>query len=111
MTAITFQVGFTGSPDESDIRAANYIITNENDRIIAENRNRDENNQLPLLPNGTGAEIKASYLVLLEAIITSAHASYVTQANDREVENANIKELWRDASDVQRTAAIAALTQ
>lgn len=84
MSAITFTIGFTGSPDASDILGARRIVRIRNDEITAENARRAAQtpplSALPLLPFATGAELKASYLGILLETVTSAHASYVAQA-------------------------------
>ena len=104
--AITLTVDFTGSPTEQDIRGAKRIIRLENERRAAD---LDENGDplLPPLPDSTSAELKSSYLGLLEAIITNAHASYIKQDDAASVEEA--KTLWQSATNAQRQAAIAAM--
>lgn len=94
MSAITFTLGFTGTPDLDDILAARHIVRLENERRTAQNVAITEENvrraaqdpplaALPLLailPTATGAELKASYLGLFLATVTSAHLSYIEQA-------------------------------
>ena len=100
MTAITFQVAFTGTPDEFDVRGATRIVEQENAKRSV------DGDVLPQLPLSTGAELKASYLELLDNIVTGAHASYIAQASEAKQ---TVKELWKNATDAERAAALAAL--
>ena len=111
--ALEWQVGFTGTPGDHDIDAATLIIGNKNAEIEAENERRaaldPPEDPLPLLPLETTAELKASYLSVLAEIVETAHNDYARQAAEQQEQEANVKELWRDASPAQRAAAIAAL--
>ena len=101
MSAITFSVDFSGTPDEMDRAAAQYIVDEENARRAA---------QVPPetpLPDGTGAELKASYLQMLEQIITNAHASYLKQFRTKEIRDVKVR--WDLATDAERAAALAEL--
>ena len=103
MTAITFtSLDFTGTPDDSDIQAAKMIINQENVRRAAL-----ETPETPL-PMSTGAELKASYLELVLDKVTRIHASYAKQAAERSL-TADAKQLWSDATQAQRDAAVVAL--
>ena len=113
MSAITFSVDFTGTPDEYDIAAAQFVIDAENVRITAENEQRAAEDPplppLPLLPDGTGAEIKSSYLSELGKAVDSAHANYAKAARTQSLET-QVRQAWIDATDAQRAAALAALS-
>jgi hypothetical protein len=100
MTAITFTVTFTGSPDDFDVRGATRIVELENAKRTA------DGDVLPQLPLATDSQLKASYLEMLEAIITKAHANYIVQASDVET---SVRDLWKNATDAERAAALTAL--
>ena len=55
MSAITFSVDFSGTPDEYDRAGAKFVIDNENARITAANEAAAQEDppgaQLPLLPD------------------------------------------------------------
>ena len=104
-TNLAFQVGFTGTTTENDIAAARFIIDSENVRRAAIDPPESP------LPTGNSAEIKASYLTILAEIVTKAHNSYIIQAGNKSEEEANVGSLWKEATQAQRDAAIAALTQ
>ena len=99
--ALTWSVDFSGNPDRSDRDAAQWLIDNENARRAAMDP------PLSPLPSGNGAELKASYLAVLTETINSTHASYIQQAAEKTQQD--VRELWRNASEVQRQAAITAL--
>lgn len=71
---VVYSIDFTGTPDADDVLAARHIIFLENQRRAA------------LTPPGTPlatatpANVKASYLTILLATITSAHLSYIQQS-------------------------------
>jgi hypothetical protein len=103
MSAITFSIDFTGTPDSTDVEAAKLIIQKENDRRAALDPPE------AALPDGTGAELKTSYLSLLADIVANAHGSYANQAAAEKLKTQSVESLWASATDAQRTAAIAAL--
>ena len=103
MSAITFSVGFTGTPDEYDIAAAQYVIDAENARRAAQDPPESP------LPDGSGAEIKSSYLGELGKAVDSAHANYAKAARTQSLET-QVRQAWIDATDAQRAAALAALS-
>lgn len=74
-STITFTPpGFTGSASADDVLAANYAIGLENKGIT---------DFLPPgvpLPTDGAANLKASYLTLVTAIITATHNKYITDA-------------------------------
>ena len=113
MSAITFSVDFTGTPDEYDIAAAKFVIDNENARITAANEAAAQEDPpgpvLPLLPDSNGAEIKSSYLGELGKAVDSAHANYAKAARTQSLET-QVRQAWIDATDAQRAAALAALS-
>ena len=104
--AIDFTVNFSGTPSEQDIRGATRIIELENARRLTDVDDNDDP-ILPPLPYATGAELKASYLAMLVEIVTRAHASYIQQDDAETSQTA--KELWGEATDAQRQAALTAL--
>jgi hypothetical protein len=74
-SAIIFgELIYSGTPNADDVLAARYIVGIENKRLAA------------LTPPGTpfptnnAANLKASYISILIALITSAHSSYIAQA-------------------------------
>lgn len=74
-STITFgELTYSGVPSSDDVLAAKYIVGLENKKRAA---------QIPPgtpLPVDTNANLKASYLSILIAIVTSSHASYISQA-------------------------------
>ena len=103
---ITFSgLDFSGTPNDFDKRGATLIVEQENARRLTD---VDENGDplLPPLPYGTGAELKASYLGILLNTVNKAHASYVNQASTADQ---IVKELWKEATDAERQAALTAL--
>ena len=100
MSAITFSVGFSGTPDEFDIAAARFVIDAENARRAAA-----DPPETPL-PDGTGAELKASYLGELESAVDNAHANYAKAARKNE-QDTRISNKWQDLTDDQRARIIA----
>lgn len=123
MTAITFAVQFTGSPDADDRRASLLILNEENARLTAYNVEATAFNAtnpppvtprplLTLLPVSTGAERKSSYETMLAVRITQVHEKYIKQAT--ELVNADttfqdLRPLWADANSTKKAAAVAAL--
>lgn len=103
MTAITFTgLNFTGTADDFDTGAAKSIVTQENDRraLLVP--------PLPPLAMATGAQLKTSYLELLLERVKQIHLSYIEQVAEESL-RADAKQLWRNATDAQRAAAIIAL--
>lgn len=83
-SAITFgSLNYTGTPSSDDVLAATFIVRLENEKIAAQNAilaaQDPPGEPLPLW-NTVGAGLKTSYLAILTAIITNAHASYIQQA-------------------------------
>ena len=99
--AIDFTVAYTGSPSELDVAGANKRVEDENARRAAL-----DPPGTPLLLS-TGAELKASYLEVLAADITRAHASKVLEANETSL--AVAKAFWDTATEAERASAIVAL--
>ena len=99
--ALSITTNITGTPNELDRRAARLIVARENARRAA------------LDPPGTAllvgndAQLAASYITVLNALLASSHASYVEQASREAYDNA--KAIWDAATDAQRAAALAAL--
>jgi hypothetical protein len=94
------------TPDAEDRRAMEFIIGLENTRRAA------------LTPPGTplvfstAAERKTAYETCLNALMISAHASYIKQANESVLADPqfqDLRPLWKDASVEKKAAAIAAL--
>jgi hypothetical protein len=94
MSAITFTVNFTGVPDQEDQLAARHKVALENAAIAVQNAATTAENARraaldppeaplplkPLLPSGTNAELKSSYLSILGGTVTTAHASWAQLA-------------------------------
>ena len=71
-------VTFSGTPDADDVRAARQAI-------FIENRNRAALNPPGVaLPSSTAAEVKASYLTILTAIITDLHQQNILRGKGRD---------------------------
>ena len=80
---LTFTLNFTETPNEDEVRAARYIIDNENARITQANEQLEEDQEpTPLYPQSTGGQLKSSYLSILSDRVGDVHASYVEQAKE-----------------------------
>lgn len=99
--ALTLTATVSGTPNEDDFRAARFIVDQENERRAAADPVETS------LPDGTNAELRDSYEVMLGQILDRAHASYIEQSDVATLRDA--KALWKDATDAQRQAALAAL--
>lgn len=112
MSAITFTVDFTGTPDADDILAARHIVRLENERrtalntaTTAENARRAAQTPpleplplLPILPTATGAQLKASYLGILSSRnLTDAHLDYIRQAKSAAAVEAQLTDADKQA--------------
>lgn len=99
---ITISVSISGSADEADKRAALLLVEAENTRRAAMDP--------PDTPLGTTplATLATSYETVLQQMLDAAHLSYVQQSHDRTLDQ-QAKQLWADATDAQRAAAISAL--
>ena len=86
--AITIAVGITGTPDETDKRAATYVV----DAAGLEYNNI--------------AELAAHYETLLGQVVNSAHVNYAKASN--KVSYGEIKPLWDVADDATRAAMVTA---
>lgn len=75
-SAITFTVGYSGSPSASDIRTAKWAIAQENARRKAADPNA------VMLTNAPAAALKASYLVVLSNVISNFHIEASVKAAD-----------------------------
>ncbi len=96
--AIVITTNATGTIDPPDRRAMDYIIDQENARRAA---------LTPpgiALPISTAAERKASYETCLNAIMVTAHASYVAQAGIDLADVRAIRQALPNATDAQLTA-------
>ena len=100
----SFNVTLQNGETEKDADAARLIVTQENNRRAEENLEG-----VTALPMGTISELKASYETCLEAIVLAAHTSYQKQAAQAHSLEQDAKQLWEDASNAQREAAITAL--
>lgn len=105
MTTLAISVNVT-NPDVSDARAMKHMIRLENDRRALLNPPG------VALPLSTAAERRSSYETILSATMTSAHLSYIQQANtaaDSDPEFKDLRPLWVDATSAKKAAALAAL--
>jgi hypothetical protein len=75
---IAITVNFTGTPDAEDILAANQIVFSENKDRAALN---PPGTPLPL---STAAELKASYISLLQAEIIRRHVTNILNAKSND---------------------------
>lgn len=94
--ALAFTVDVSGSPAGNDIEAATFAV---------EAYNEANGTTLATSPTAT---LAASYETVLAAALVAAHASYGKTAADNSLES-QARQLWRDASDAERAAAITAL--
>ena len=99
----SFNVTLQSGETEKDADAARLIVTQEN------NRRAEASPPESALPMGTVGELKASYEICLEGIVLAAHVSYQKQAAEALSLEQDAKQLWEDASNAQREAAITAL--
>jgi hypothetical protein len=105
MTTLSLTTNVT-NPDAEDTRAMKYMIGLENTRRASLTPPGTP------LPSSTGPERRTSYEIILAATMTSAHLSYVTQANtaaDADPEFKDLRPLWADATPAKKAAALAAL--
>ena len=104
---MTITVTINDATTEADQGAATHVVENENAR-----RTAAATDEAPavLLPTTPAAELKASYEDVLAATLVRAHASYQKQAAVAQESEQNVRELWNNASNAQRQAAVAALT-
>lgn len=101
---LAFTVNVSGSPSENDKLAATKIVEEENAR-----RALEEPPGTPL-PYATLQELAASYETVLASIVEKAHNGWAESAK-REALESTVKDLWLNATDAQRQAAIAALQE
>ena len=94
---ITWSVDYSGTPNDFDINGAKSAIDKYN-----------EERQTPL-PNSTGAEIKASYLILCDEVIDRWHDSNAREAANNFIKDNQIIQRLKLASDADRAAVLAAL--
>lgn len=99
---LAIAVTVSGTADESDLRAARFMVAQENARRAALTPPGTP------LPTSTGAELRTSYQTVLSAVVVSAHGSYVKQSSEAALRN-EFKTAFDAATDAQRAAALAAL--
>jgi hypothetical protein len=99
----TFNVVLQNGETEKDADAAKLIVNQENARRAELDPPEDA------LPMSNTAELKASYEWCLEQTVLKAHESYQKQAAEALSLEADAKQLWEDATNAQRQAAITAL--
>jgi len=75
---ILLTVTYTGTPDADDVLAARQVVFTENKDRAGLNPPGSP------LPSSTTAELKASYLSLLQAQVTQRHANNILQAKSDE---------------------------
>lgn len=104
--ALNFEVTITapGGLTEADKLAAIDQVEKENVRRAA------LETPLPALPYATLQELADSYETLASQILNNAHNDYKRQAAEEDLNElkAQLDALWRDATDADRQAAIAA---
>ena len=110
MTNLTFNTSWTGTPNEFDINAAHFLVDLENAKLAAE-----EPPGTPL-PKSNNAQLKSSVETILNATQLKSWSSYGDQAvaagyvaGTPEKTNSEVKDLYKNATDAGRLAAIAAL--
>ena len=103
---LSIAVNLTGTPSEADIQAATKIVTLENERRLTD---VDENGDplLPPLPTSPLGALASSYETQLVKLLERAHADYAEQFKTDQLQSA--KERWKNSTDAQRAAALAAL--
>ena len=99
----TFNVVLQNGESEKDADAAKLVVTQENNHRAEADPVEDA------LPMGTIGELKASYELCLEKIILDTHMNYQKQAAEALSQSLDAKQLWEDATNAQREAAITAL--
>jgi hypothetical protein len=100
MSSITWSVDFTGTPDEVDLRAAEMIVDEENAWRAAQDP------PVAALPFGIAAEKKSSSITVVAKRVTNQWNSYREAASEVKPD---VRQLWIDATDTQRAAALIAL--
>lgn len=101
---LSFAVNVTGTPSENDILAATKIVEEENAKRAAE-----EPPGTPL-PYSNLSELASSYETVLASIVEKAHTGWAKAAKQEALET-QVKDLWLNATDAQRAAAVAALQE
>jgi hypothetical protein len=101
--AVTLTTAIGGTPDDKDRRAAMYAIDLENERRALQDPPLDP------LPYGDNAELATSYRAVLDPVLNQLHEQYL-QASDTTTLEEQVKEVWKNATDAQRAAMIAAGT-
>ena len=101
--AVVLSTAISGTPTEQDRRAAKYAIDLENDQ-----RALQDPPGTPL-PYSTNAELAASYRAVLDPVLTQLHTQYL-QSSDVVTLEEEVRANWKNATDAQRAAALAALT-
>ena len=91
--ALVIAVNVSGTPTEMDARAANLIVNQKNVQLAAED---PPGTPLALAPLGA---LATSYESVLVETLNSAHASYVSQANEAYVSNQERATAFKNATD------------
>lgn len=94
--ALAIAVSLTGSPSETDIRAATLIVEQENERRAALD---PPGTPLAVTPLGV---LSTNYEGLLQGILVGAHTSYIQQSNERYITNEERVNAFKSASDSVR---------
>lgn len=102
MSTVLLSVDAAGSIDQYDKRAMIYAIDAENGWRASENP------PLAALPKSTNAEIKTSYASCLLKLVNQQHSINIEKSNTTSLQE--IRELWKQATELQRANALAALS-
>lgn len=93
------EVTITTPISQKEVDAAKYIVAQEN-------QTREEGSKLP---TETNQQLKASTEEVLTERFNQEWASIVTRAEDLVINQEDLRQKWRDATQAKRDAALAAL--
>lgn len=102
MATAVIEARVTGTLDRDDRRAMLFIVNAENARRATQDPPIDA------LPIADNVQIRTSYAIVQSALLVSAHLSYISQSDVATMRD--VRDLWPNATDQQRQAAINALT-
>lgn len=101
MSTIVIAAQVTGTADEEDRRAFQFVVDQENARRAALTPPGTP------LPASTVAERRTSYELILQPRLVDWHRSNINESDIATL--AQIRALWPTATDAKRNAALAAL--
>jgi hypothetical protein len=101
MTTLAIETRVTGNADREDRNAMLHKIAEENTRRAALDPPGE------VLPSSTVVEQRASYAIIMSMTANDVHRHNVSQSDVATLRD--VQQLWPNATDQQRAAALAAL--